>query len=63
MARRKTPLIEHVRAYPGSKERWWLDHNGDAWLNVDLLREAPLTDAEVEEMRRQAFQIRPGPIN
>ncbi len=47
MARHKKPLPDHIRAYPGSKERWWLDHNGDAWLNVDLLREAPLTDAEV----------------
>jgi hypothetical protein len=37
-----------------STRRWWMDRDGDVWLNVDALRRKPLTDEEVEQMKHLA---------
>ena len=37
-----------------STRRWWMDRNGDVWLNVAALRRKPLTEEEAEQMKQLA---------
>jgi len=37
-----------------STRRWWMDREGNVWLNVAALRRKPLTDEEAKQMQQLA---------
>lgn len=40
-----------------SRKRWWMDHEGNLWVNIEAVRKRPLTKVEWAKIEREGAEL------